>query len=147
MSMHEWYEVVWGVELPGNIDEDRLVAFVENHRNDLLKCVDASIFPNVDDKSEVIDFAKYYETDDSYGINAMLADIIGMKYIGATRDEYGCLYIGIFEWSIFPWNKDSVSSEYMSLTQEEVESAIKPVVEELYGTCPKFCEHTVWNYG
>lgn len=89
MSMHEWYEVVWGVELPGNIDEDRLVAFVENHRNDLLKCVDASIFPNVDDKSEVIDFAKYYETDDSYGINAMLADIIGMKYIGATRDEYG----------------------------------------------------------
>lgn len=152
MSMHEWNDVMYGVELPKPYpDNDKILAFINNHK-DALSGFNSSIeFPKTAD--DVTQFIDDYDDECGYtGLNVIISDLIliagqigGNKCICAAQDEYGNEYVGIYASNVFPWN--NVSDEWKSITPESIENSIKPLVEELYGMCPEFDEHVIWNYG
>lgn len=147
MSFHEWNDVMYGIEVPTtSIDNEKLFAFVQNHKDAIAEYVDLDTIPTTpDDVYEWLD--EYEDNMGNIGIAALIGDVIGEMYIETTHDEYGNDYIGMYAASIFPWDSLLGNHAWTSITPEYIEDKIRPVVEELYGECPKFDEHVIWNCG
>ena len=145
MSCHEWNDVMYGIEVPiANIENDKLFEFINKHIGDIAEYVSAEEIPtNPEDICAWVDC--YEDCIGNMGLSALIGDIIGSRYIDAAHDQYGTDYIGMYAYTIFPWN--NFNDEWKSITPEYIEGKIRPVIEELYGECPKFEEHTIWNCG
>lgn len=147
MSFHEWNDVMYGIELPNTfISEDKLLAFVTKYKDVFTQFVDDDVIPTTPDS--VYEFVDEYEDDCGYtGIGVLLTDVIGCRFITSTHDQYGNSYIGIYAVDMLPWRIDQMSELWKSLTPKYIECKIRPVIEELFGECPEFREHTIWNCG
>lgn len=145
MSHHEWYHVMYGIEVPATfISDEKLFEFVNKHRDIIAEHVNEHNIPTtLDDIDMWVD--EYEDSMGNWGIAALIGDIIGSRYIDTTHDQYGNDYIGMYAYTVFPWN--NCGDEWKSITPEYVESKIRPIIEELYGECPEFMEHTIWNNG
>lgn len=141
MSHHEWYHVMYGIEVPtAPVSDEKLFEFVNKHREHL----NVHNIPTTPDDIYIwVD--EYEDCMGNWGIAALINDIINTRYIDTTHDQYGSDYIGMYAYTAFPWN--NFGDEWKSITPEYIESKIKPVIEELYGECPEFYEHTIWNNG
>lgn len=147
MSFHEWNDVMYGIEFPASpIDNEKLFAFIENHRDVIAEYVGSDNIPTTSDNID--EWVDEYEDGMGYnGISAIVGDVISEHYIETAHDEYGNEYIGMYAANIFPWQKFHLYDEWKYVTPEYIEGKIRPVIEELYGECPKFEEHTIWNCG
>lgn len=147
MSHHEWNDVMYGIELPNAfMNEEKLFEFVEEHKNVFSQFVSHGDLPTTPD--DVWDFVDEYEDDmGESGIGVLINDVIGCRFIHTTHDQYGNTYIGMYAVTMFPWQHNMMGDEWESITPEYIEGKIRPVVEELYGTCPNFGEHTIWING
>lgn len=145
MSWHEWNDVMYGIELPNTTpSNDKVLAFIDNHKEVFKWFTDENYYPI--DHDSLDEFLYDYEDDcGNNGIGVLIADVIGERYICSAHDQYGYEYIGIYATTLFPWNNRG--DHWNSLTPEYIESKIKPVIEELYGECPEFQEHVIWNNG
>lgn len=146
MSHHEWYYAMYGIELPNtNPSNDKILAFIDNHREVFAWFTDENYYPTNDTIGE---FLFDYEDDcGNTGVSVLIADVIGSMFIVPVCDQYGCEYIGMYAAEIFPWQHNRMGDVWKSITPEYIESKVRPVVEELYGTCPEFGEHTIWQNG
>ena len=62
MSMHEYHDVMYGVELPkSHPDNDKILAFINNHKDALSGFNSGIEFPKTAD--DVIQFIDYYEDE------------------------------------------------------------------------------------
>lgn len=147
MSHHEWNDVMYGIRLPQqNPSNEKILAFMDNHRESIYWFRDENYYPV--DESNIDEFLFDYEDDmGNTGISVLIAEVIGNMFIVNTYDQYGDEYIGMYAATLFPWQSNRMSDMWKSMTPEYIESLVKPVVEELYGTCPKFEEHVIWNNG
>lgn len=145
MSHHEWNDVMYGIELPNTYpDKDKLLAFIENHKEVFAWFTDENYFPVT--HNDIDNFIDDYEDDcGNTGIGVLIADVIDAKFITSAYDQYGYEYVGIYATSMFPWN--DMGYLWNRITPEYIEESIKPIVEELYSECPEFKQHVIWNNG
>lgn len=152
MSMREWNEVIYGVELPNTAPtNESILNFIYNHK-DVFSDFFTDEYIYTDESGTNIEdidaFVNGYEDNfGNFGIEAMIADTIDDPMIVATSGDDGFAYIGMFAVRMFPWEKFEGIDMWKSLTPEYIESVIKPIIEELYGTCPEFDAHDVWYFG
>jgi len=146
MSYHEWNDVVYGIELPNtNPSNDKILAFIDNHKEVFKWFTDENYYPTNDNIDE---FLFDYENDmGNTGIAVLIEDVIGSMFIVSAYDYYGSEFIGMYAATMFPWQMNRMGEEWKEITPEYVESKVRPVVEELYGECPEFKEHVVWQQG
>ena len=147
MSHHEWYDVVYGIELPSNNpDNDKILAFIDNHKEVFAWFTDENYYPV--DHDSLNEFLYDYEDDmGNTGIGVLIADVVGDMFINVANDQYGDEFVGMYATTMFPWHHNGMGGNWKSITPEYIESKVRPVVEELYGVCPDFKEHTIWNNG
>lgn len=145
MSHHEWYHVMYGIEVPAvPVSNEKLFEFVNKHSKDIAEYVSEDEIPA--DPEDIYAWVDGYEDSmGNMGISALIGDIINSCFIETTHDQYGNDYIGMYAYTVFPW--DNCGDEWKSVTPEYIESKIRPVIEELFGECPEFYEHTIWNNG
>lgn len=146
MSHHEWNDTMYGIELPNdNPSSDKILAFIDNHKEVFAWFTDENYYPTNDSIDE---FLWDYEDDmGNTGIGVLIADVAGNMFIHYAYDQYGNKFIGVYAATIFPWQHSSMSDAWQSITPEYIEGCIRPIVEELYGECPKFKAHTIWQNG
>lgn len=146
MSHHEWNDTMYGIELPNNNpSNDKILAFIDNHKEVFAWFTDENYYPTNDTIDE---FLYDYENDCGYnGISVLIADVVGNMFINSTCDQYGNEFVGMYAATMFPWQHNRMGEEWKSITPKYIEDCIRPVVEELYGTCPDFKEHTIWQNG
>lgn len=142
------YDVMYGIEVPPDIpiDNEKLFAFIENHKGAIVECENCDTIPTTPyDVYEWLD--EYEDYMGNTGIGALIRDVIGEMYIETTHDKYGSDYIGMYAASIFPWNGLLGNYAWTSITPEYIKGKIRPIVEELFGECPEFDEYVIWNCG
>lgn len=146
MSHHEWNYTMYGIELPNsNPDNDKILAFIENHKEVFAWFTDENYYPTNDNIDE---FLYDYEDDMGYtGVSVLIADVANNMFIVPANDQYGNEFVGMYATTMFPWHHGAMGGEWKSITPEYIESKVRPIVEELYGTCPDFTEHTIWQNG
>lgn len=147
MSHHEWNYTMYGIELPSNNpSNEKIFAFVENHKEVFKWFADENYFPET--PYDIDDFLYDYEDDcGNNGIGVLIADVVGNMFVNAAYDQYGNEFVGMYATTMFPWHHNRMGGEWKSITPEYIEDCIRPVVEELYGMCPDFTEHTIWQNG
>lgn len=106
MSMHEWFEDLWGVELPSKAPTaDAALAFCEKHWDVLGDRYghDPEVKPAT--PKDAFDFLFDYEGEDECGFGAAIAEVIGAPCICASKDVDCIEYVGIWGSRIFPWDE------------------------------------------
>lgn len=141
MSMHEWYNIIYGIKFPFvKADGDKILAFIENHK----ECFYGEDLPET--AEEAVEYAHYFEDDKGWmGLAAFISFVASKKYIHMVEDEYDTVYIGIYADTLFPW--DTPNADWASIKREDIENEIRSLVEELGINCPEFKEHIVWQCG
>lgn len=141
MSMHQWYDTMYGIQLPYvKIDGDKVLIFIENHKERF----------NYDDlpktAKEAVEYVYNFEDfNGTCGLAPFISSVADNKYICADSDEYGDSYIGMFADTLFPW--DTLSDDWTSVKREDIESEIRSLIEELGIECPEFYVHAIWKFG
>lgn len=148
MSYHEWNDVMYGIVLPNNItpDTQKILSFIDNHKDVFAWFTEENYYPT--DHNSLQNFLDDYENDMGYtGIGVLIEDVVNSMFICCAYDQYGDEYIGMYATTMFPWHHNGMGNEWESITPEYIEDCVRPVVEELYGMCPEFMEHVIWNNG
>lgn len=144
MSYHEWNTCMYGIEFPGCVSGDKVLAFIENHK-DAFKNFD--YLPSTEEEADewADEFCDCEER--VYGAAALISHVAKCPFIESESDQYGNHYVGMFTASLMPWEIENMGRDWHNVKREDIENEIRSLTEELIGYCPTFDYQVIWNCG
>ena len=144
MSYHEWNTTMYGIEFPICNDGNKVLAFIENHKDSFK---DEDWLPA--NEREAVEWADDFSDCDErvYGAVALVSHVAKCPFIESESDQYGSHYVGVFAYTLCPWEFEGLNDKWRNIKREDIENEIRSLTEELIGYCPTFDYQVIWNCG
>ncbi len=144
MSMHEWNTTMYGIEFPECAEGHEILAFINNHKD---------AFENEDwlptTEEGAVEWASDFHDEEErvYGAVALISHVAKCPFIESECDQYGNHYVGMFAYTLCPWEVEGLNDKWRNVKREDIENEIRSLTEELIGYCPDFDYQTIWYFG